>query len=144
MPINWFLINSFRNIIPLFWCVWSQVASRSVIIFSMINYDHLPSHRHRMVIITCHQASPPRDSSEREKRATLSVVKERNRPTHNSVMILTYALMNGEIQTRRAAFINSLSCRPRGLMWTPVCAFSKTVQLFWRPFIFFWSLCVGP
>ncbi len=57
-----------------------------------------------MVIIYLSSGVTSRDSSEREKRATLSVVKEENRHLNNSVMILTYALMNGEIQTRRAAF----------------------------------------
>lgn len=36
-----------------------------------------------------------RESSEQEKKATLSVVREENRHLNNSVMILTYALMNG-------------------------------------------------
>ncbi|XP_052455595.1 VWFA and cache domain-containing protein 1 isoform X2 [Carassius gibelio] len=48
-----------------------------------------------MVIIYLSSGITSRDSSEHEKRATLSVVKEENRHLNNSVMILTYALMNG-------------------------------------------------
>lgn len=48
-----------------------------------------------MVIIYLSSGITSRESSEQEKRATLSVVREENRHLNNSVMILTYALMNG-------------------------------------------------
>lgn len=48
-----------------------------------------------MVIIYLSSGVTSRESSEQEKRATLSVVREENRHLNNSVMILTYALMNG-------------------------------------------------
>lgn len=48
-----------------------------------------------MVIIYLSSGVTSPDSSDREKRETLSVVKEENRHLNNSVMILTYALMNG-------------------------------------------------
>ncbi|MEQ2158069.1 hypothetical protein GOODEAATRI_008441, partial [Goodea atripinnis] len=47
-----------------------------------------------MVIIYLSSGITSRESSELEKRATLSVVREENRHLNNSVMILTYALMN--------------------------------------------------
>ncbi|MED6263417.1 VWFA and cache domain-containing protein 1 [Characodon lateralis] len=48
-----------------------------------------------MVIIYLSSGITSRETSELEKRATLSVVREENRHLNNSVMILTYALMNG-------------------------------------------------
>lgn len=48
-----------------------------------------------MVIIYLSSGVTSREASEQEKRATLSVVREENRHLNNSVMILTYALMNG-------------------------------------------------
>lgn len=48
-----------------------------------------------MVIIYLSSGTTSRESSEPEKRATLSVIKEENRHLNNSVMILTYALMHG-------------------------------------------------
>lgn len=48
-----------------------------------------------MVVIYLSSGITTRESSEQEKRATLSVVREENRHLNNSVMILTYALMNG-------------------------------------------------
>lgn len=50
-----------------------------------------------MVIIYLSSGLTSRESSEQEKRATLSVVREENRHLNNSVMILTYALMNGRV-----------------------------------------------
>lgn len=50
-----------------------------------------------MVIIYLSSGITSRESSEQEKRATLSVVREENRHLNNSVMILTYALMNGRL-----------------------------------------------
>lgn len=52
-----------------------------------------------MVIIYLSSGVTSRDSSEHEKRATLNVVKEENRHLNNSVMILTYALINGNAHT---------------------------------------------
>jgi len=52
-----------------------------------------------MVIIYLSSGITSRDLSEQEKRATLSVVREENRHLNNSVMILTYALMNGKLLT---------------------------------------------
>ena len=51
-----------------------------------------------MVIIYLSSGLTSRDGSEQEKRATLSMVKEENRHLNRSVMILTYALMNGTPQ----------------------------------------------
>ena len=48
-----------------------------------------------MVILYLSSGVTTRETSEQEKRATLSVVREENRYLNNSVMILTYALMNG-------------------------------------------------
>lgn len=48
-----------------------------------------------MVIIYLSSGVTSRDSSEYEKKATLNVIKEENRHLNNSVMILTYALING-------------------------------------------------
>lgn len=50
-----------------------------------------------MVIIYLSSGLTSRESSEQEKRATLGVVREENRHLNNSVMILTYALMNGKV-----------------------------------------------
>lgn len=49
-----------------------------------------------MMIIYLSSGITSRESSEQEKKATLSVVREENRHLNNSVMILTYALMNGK------------------------------------------------
>lgn len=49
-----------------------------------------------MVIMYLSSGITSRDASEHEKRETLRVVKEENRHLNNSVMILTYALMNGK------------------------------------------------
>lgn len=49
-----------------------------------------------MVIIYLSSGITSKDSSEEEKKATLSVISEQNRHLNNSVMILTYALMNGK------------------------------------------------
>lgn len=53
-----------------------------------------------VVIIYLSSGVTSRESSEQEKRATLSVVREENRHLNNSVMILTYALMNGSSPPR--------------------------------------------
>lgn len=61
-----------------------------------------------MVIIYLSSGITTRESSEQEKRATLSVVREENRHLNNSVMILTYALMNGSslvIKTKPFVFV---------------------------------------
>lgn len=55
-----------------------------------------------MVIIYLSSGITSRESSEQEKRATLSVVREENRHLNNSVMILTYALMNGRSLVSKA------------------------------------------
>lgn len=52
-----------------------------------------------MVIMYLSSGITSRDASEHEKRETLRVVKEENRHLNNSVMILTYALMNGRNPT---------------------------------------------
>ncbi|KAI2663592.1 VWFA and cache domain-containing protein 1 [Labeo rohita] len=63
-----------------------------------------------MVIIYLSSGITTRDSSEHEKRATLSVVKEENRHLNNSVMILTYALMNeGVTGLKELAFLRDLA-----------------------------------
>ncbi|KTG36181.1 hypothetical protein cypCar_00000251, partial [Cyprinus carpio] len=63
-----------------------------------------------MVIIYLSSGITSRDSSEHEKRATLSVVKEENRHLNNSVMILTYALMNeGVTGLKELAFLRDLA-----------------------------------
>ncbi len=149
MPINWFLINSFRNIIHL---ILVRMVSSCLEVGYYIQYDWLliifPLTDTDMVIIYLSSGVTSRDSSEREKRATLSVVKEENRHLNNSVMILTYALMNGEIQTRRAAFLLTLCLAGHeGSCWTPVCMFvlfQNMFSCFDAPSSFFWSLCVGP
>uniref|UniRef100_A0A8C9QZH1 VWFA and cache domain-containing protein 1 n=2 Tax=Scleropages formosus TaxID=113540 RepID=A0A8C9QZH1_SCLFO len=63
-----------------------------------------------MVIIYLSSGVTSRDSSESEKRATLSVVKEENQYLNNSVMILTYALMNeGLTGLKELAFLRDLA-----------------------------------
>lgn len=63
-----------------------------------------------MVIIYLSSGITSRDSSEQEKRATLSVVREENRHLNNSVMILTYALMNeGVTGLKELAFLRDLA-----------------------------------
>uniref|UniRef100_A0A8C5GRJ0 VWFA and cache domain-containing protein 1 n=1 Tax=Gouania willdenowi TaxID=441366 RepID=A0A8C5GRJ0_GOUWI len=63
-----------------------------------------------MVIIYLSSGITSRDSSEVEKRATLSVVREENRYLNNSVMILTYALMNeGVTGLKELAFLRDLA-----------------------------------
>lgn len=98
-----------------------------------------------MVIIYLSSGITSRDSSEHEKRATLSVVKDENRHLNNSVMILTYALMNGEISPRSAAFSLALCLVASvGLIANTcghVCAFSKHAQLF-LPLHLSSALCV--
>lgn len=49
-----------------------------------------------MVIIYLSAGITSKDSSEDDKKATLRVINEENSFLNNSVMILTYALMNGE------------------------------------------------
>ena len=48
-----------------------------------------------MVIIYLSAGITSKDSSEEDKKATLRVINEENSFPNNSVMILTYALMNG-------------------------------------------------
>lgn len=48
-----------------------------------------------MVIIYLSAGITSKDSSEEDKKATLRVISEENSFLNNSVMILTYALMNG-------------------------------------------------
>ncbi|KAM4575122.1 VWFA and cache domain-containing protein 1 [Fundulus diaphanus] len=63
-----------------------------------------------MVIIYLSSGVTSRESSELEKRATLSVVREENRHLNNSVMILTYALMNeGVTGLKELAFLRDLA-----------------------------------
>lgn len=63
-----------------------------------------------MVIIYLSSGITSRESSEQEKRATLSVVREENRLLNNSVMILTYALMNeGVTGLKELAFLRDLA-----------------------------------
>ncbi|CAJ1061015.1 VWFA and cache domain-containing protein 1 [Xyrichtys novacula] len=63
-----------------------------------------------MVIIYLSSGITSRESSEQEKRATLSVVREENRHLNNSVMILTYALMNeGVTGLKELAFLRDLA-----------------------------------
>lgn len=57
-----------------------------------------------MVIIYLSGGITSKDSSEEDKKATLRVINEENGFLNNSVMILTYALMNG-----RQCFTSSLS-----------------------------------
>ncbi|KAM9482909.1 VWFA and cache domain-containing protein 1 [Clarias gariepinus] len=63
-----------------------------------------------MVIIYLSSGVTSRDSSEHEKRATLNVIKEENRHLNNSVMILTYALINeGVTGLKELAFMRDLA-----------------------------------
>uniref|UniRef100_A0A8B9HTH4 VWFA and cache domain-containing protein 1 n=1 Tax=Astyanax mexicanus TaxID=7994 RepID=A0A8B9HTH4_ASTMX len=63
-----------------------------------------------MVIIYLSSGITSRDSSEHEKRATLSAIKEENRHLNNSVMILTYALINeGVTGLKELAFMRDLA-----------------------------------
>lgn len=69
-----------------------------------------------MVIIYLSSGITSRESSEQDKRATLSVVREENRHLNNSVMILTYALMNGMSFVLKTLFLRS------GFNWLVVCS----------------------
>uniref|UniRef100_A0A3B3Q600 VWFA and cache domain-containing protein 1 n=1 Tax=Paramormyrops kingsleyae TaxID=1676925 RepID=A0A3B3Q600_9TELE len=63
-----------------------------------------------LVIIYLSSGMTSRHSSEYEKKTTLSVVKEENRHLNNSVMILTYALMNeGVTGLKELAFLRDLA-----------------------------------
>uniref|UniRef100_A0A673YEM4 Cache domain containing 1 n=1 Tax=Salmo trutta TaxID=8032 RepID=A0A673YEM4_SALTR len=63
-----------------------------------------------MVIMYLSSGITSRDASEHEKRETLRVVKEENRHLNNSVMILTYALMNeGVTGLKELAFLRDLA-----------------------------------
>ncbi|XP_030228638.1 VWFA and cache domain-containing protein 1 isoform X2 [Gadus morhua] len=63
-----------------------------------------------MVILYLSSGVTTRETSEQEKRATLSVVREENRYLNNSVMILTYALMNeGVTELKELAFLRDLA-----------------------------------
>ncbi|XP_077463813.1 VWFA and cache domain-containing protein 1 [Stigmatopora argus] len=63
-----------------------------------------------MVIIYLSSGITSRDTSEQEKKATLSVVREENRHFNNTVMILTYALMNeGVTGLKELAFLRDLA-----------------------------------
>ncbi|XP_038134303.1 VWFA and cache domain-containing protein 1 [Cyprinodon tularosa] len=63
-----------------------------------------------LVIIYLSSGVTSRESSELEKRATLSVVREENQHLNNSVMILTYALMNeGVTGLKELAFLRDLA-----------------------------------
>lgn len=56
-----------------------------------------------MVIIYLSAGLTSKDAPEEDKKATLQVINEENSLLNNSVMILTYALMNG--RQRCAAFL---------------------------------------
>ncbi|KAG7259506.1 hypothetical protein CRUP_009346 [Coryphaenoides rupestris] len=63
-----------------------------------------------MVILYLSSGVTTRETSEQEKRATLSVIREENRYLNNSVMILTYALMNeGVTGLKELAFLRDLA-----------------------------------
>ncbi|XP_023650562.1 VWFA and cache domain-containing protein 1 isoform X2 [Paramormyrops kingsleyae] len=63
-----------------------------------------------MVVIYLSSGMTSKDSSETEKRATLGMVKEENQYLNNSVMILTYALMNeGVTGLKELAFLRDLA-----------------------------------
>ncbi|XP_048395492.1 VWFA and cache domain-containing protein 1 isoform X2 [Stegostoma tigrinum] len=63
-----------------------------------------------MVIIYLSSGITSKDSSEEEKKATLSVISEENGHLNNSVMILTYALMNeGVTGLKELAFLRDLA-----------------------------------
>lgn len=53
-----------------------------------------------MVIIYLSAGITSKDSSEEDKKATLRIINEENGFLNNSVMILTYALMNGRQRSR--------------------------------------------
>lgn len=74
-------------------------ANFTLILIAYLFISHHPATD--MVIIYLSSGITSRDSSEQEKRATLSVVREENRHLNNSVMILTYALMNGRSKKRK-------------------------------------------
>lgn len=69
-----------------------------------------------MVIIYLSSGITTRESSEQEKRATLSVVREENRHLNNSVMILTYALMNGRSLSELSERFHLISASPLQLL----------------------------
>uniref|UniRef100_A0A3B4AXJ2 Uncharacterized protein n=1 Tax=Periophthalmus magnuspinnatus TaxID=409849 RepID=A0A3B4AXJ2_9GOBI len=74
------------------------------------NTTSLTKHHTNMVIIYLSSGVTSRDSSEQEKRATLSVIREENRILNNTVMILTYALMNeGVTGLKELAFLRDLA-----------------------------------
>lgn len=76
------------------WCFIHRLSGLILLSFSVLPDTD-------MVIIYLSSGLTSRDGSEQEKRATLSTVKEENRHLNNSVMILTYALMNGTAQQPR-------------------------------------------
>ncbi|XP_078074535.1 VWFA and cache domain-containing protein 1 isoform X2 [Mustelus asterias] len=63
-----------------------------------------------MVVIYLSSGITSKDSSEEEKKKTLSVINEENGHLNNSVMILTYALMNeGVTGLKELAFLRDLA-----------------------------------
>ncbi|KAL1022783.1 hypothetical protein UPYG_G00032240 [Umbra pygmaea] len=63
-----------------------------------------------MVIVYLSSGITSREASEHEKRDTLRVIREENRHLNNSVMILTYALMNeGVTGLKELAFLRDLA-----------------------------------
>lgn len=77
-----------------------------------------------VVIIYLSSGVTSRESSEQEKRATLSVVREENRHLNNSAMILTYALMNGTSPRPPIPPTTAFAVPPSAPVWTRLGLFS--------------------
>ncbi len=102
--------------------------------------DHLPSHRHRhgdnLPVIRRHLPRLIRARKESNPERG-----QRGEPLPQQLCHDPHLRSHERWDTDKECsfFINSLSCRPRGLIVNTcvhVCAFSKHVQVFWRPFIF--------
>ncbi|XP_042191042.1 VWFA and cache domain-containing protein 1 [Callorhinchus milii] len=73
-----------------------------------------------MVIVYLSSGTTSRGGSEAEKAATLSAVSEENRRLNNSVMLLTYALMNeGVTGLKELAFLRDLAEQNAGKYGVP-------------------------
>ncbi len=137
MPINWFLINSFRNIIHL---ILVRMVSSCLEVGYYIQYDWLLiifPHRHRhgdnLPVIRRHLPRLIRARKESNPERG-----QRGEPPPQQLCHDPHLRSHERWDTdKEGSFLLTLCLAGHeGSWWTPVCAFSKHVQLFWRPFIF--------
>ncbi|KAK2107220.1 VWFA and cache domain-containing protein 1 [Saguinus oedipus] len=94
--------------------------SRQIGLFVNATHLNTPKTYTDMVIIYLSAGITSKDSSEEDKKATLRVINEENSFLNNSVMILTYALMNdGVTGLKELAFLRDLAEQNSGKYGVP-------------------------